>query len=249
MLIEVDHMSETARRQVLTMAEARHYPLVSSHTGTGGAWTRSSCERLRAVGGFATATIDDPAQLAAKLLRVRADAGGLRAVGLGSDTGGFADLPGPPPARRSPTRSARSTARSPSRASEPASGRFDLNTDGVAHYGLLPDLLAKVQAQPRGAEALATLFGSAESYIRTWERTGLDAAAPVITRLGVTRKRVSFRLSETAKVRIVLRRGNRTRTLVRQAKRGANRITIRPLRRGTATGSASPRPTHPGIER
>ena len=233
MLIEVDHMSETARRQVLTMAEARHYPLVSSHTGTGGAWTRSELQRLRAVGGFATATIDDPAQLAAKLLRVRADAGGLRAVGLGSDTGGFADLPGPPPGPALAYPFSSFDGKVSFTRQRTGERTFDLNADGVAHYGLLPDLLAKVQAQPRGAEALATLFGSAESYIRTWERTGLDAAAPVITRLGVTRKRVSFRLSETARVRIVLRRGNRTRRLVRQAKRGSNRITIRSLRRGT----------------
>jgi len=33
MLIDVDHVSYRAREQILTMAEARHYPLVSSHTG------------------------------------------------------------------------------------------------------------------------------------------------------------------------------------------------------------------------
>ena len=43
MLIEADHLSEKARAQVLAMAEARRYPLVSSHNGTGGAWTPRSC--------------------------------------------------------------------------------------------------------------------------------------------------------------------------------------------------------------
>jgi hypothetical protein len=47
---------------------------------------------------------------------------------------------------------------------------FDFNTDGVAHYGLLADLLADVQRQPRGREALASLFRSAEAYLRTWQR-------------------------------------------------------------------------------
>ncbi len=232
MLIEVDHMSETARRELLAMAEARRYPLVSSHTGTGGSWTRSELRRLRGVGGFATATIDGPAQLAAKLLRVRDEAGGLRAVGLGSDTGGFADLPGPPPGPPLAYPFPSIDGKVSFTRQQTGERTFDLNTDGVAHYGLLPDLLAKVRAQPRGAEALAALFGSAESYVRTWERTGLDATAPAITKLGATRRRVSFRLSETAKVRIVVRRGKRIRTIRRQGRRGANRVAFRPLKRG-----------------
>ena len=39
MLVEVDHMSEHARNRVLAIAAAHHYPLVSSHNGTGGSWT------------------------------------------------------------------------------------------------------------------------------------------------------------------------------------------------------------------
>jgi len=41
--------------------------------------------------------------------------------------------------------------------------------DGVAHYGLLPDLLADT-AQRSGRRALAPLFRSAEAYLRTWQR-------------------------------------------------------------------------------
>jgi hypothetical protein len=47
---------------------------------------------------------------------------------------------------------------------------FDLNTDGVAHYGLLPDLLADVERRKRGREALALLAHSADAYVRTWRR-------------------------------------------------------------------------------
>jgi microsomal dipeptidase-like Zn-dependent dipeptidase len=38
MLIEADHLSERARARVLEIAERRRYPLISSHTGTGGTW-------------------------------------------------------------------------------------------------------------------------------------------------------------------------------------------------------------------
>ena len=176
MLIEVDHLSEAAREQVLALAEARRYPLVSSHTGTGGSWTRSELRRLRSVGGFATATIESPAALVRKLLAVQRDGGGFRAVGLGSDTGGFAELPGPDAA------TGRARLAYPFRSFDgrvsfdrQRTGRrtFDFNTDGVAHYGLLPDLLASVRKEPQGRKALSVLFGSAESYLRTWERTGI----------------------------------------------------------------------------
>ena len=49
---------------------------------------------------------------------------------------------------------------------------FDLNTDGVAHYGLFADLLADVERRTGGAKALGLLFRSAEAYLRTWRRTG-----------------------------------------------------------------------------
>src|SRR5439155_476549 len=50
---------------------------------------------------------------------------------------------------------------------------FDLNTDGVAHYGLLADLLADMQRQTDGRRAMAALFGSAAAYLRTWRLTGI----------------------------------------------------------------------------
>jgi len=57
------------------------------------------------------------------------------------------------------------------------SRRFDYNLDGVAHYGLIPDMLADVRNtldQRRMAEpdtpTLQPLLSSAEALIRTWER-------------------------------------------------------------------------------
>ena len=45
---------------------------------------------------------------------------------------------------------------------------FDLNTDGVAHYGLVADLLADTQQEPRGDKAMRLLFRSAQAYLDTW---------------------------------------------------------------------------------
>jgi microsomal dipeptidase-like Zn-dependent dipeptidase len=171
-LIEVDHLSERARLTVLQMAEARRYPLVSSHTHTGGIWTHSDLERLYALGGFASARPDTAAKLARAILGFRDDvpAGRFLGVGLGTDTGGFAALPAPDrtAALRYPFRAVRGRIQF---VRERTGQRvFDLGADGVAHYGLFPDLLASMRQQPGGEAATALLFRSAEAYLRTWER-------------------------------------------------------------------------------
>ncbi|MEA2124211.1 MAG: hypothetical protein QOI80_993 [Solirubrobacteraceae bacterium] len=165
MLIEVDHLSEVGRERVLALAEGRRYPLVSSHTGTGGTWTREELRRLFALGGYASAVLDDAARLPDAILAFG------HPVGLGTDTGGFAALPGPgQPALAYPFRSFDGRVRfTRERTGERA---FDLNTDGMAHYGLLPDLLADAQRRPHGRRAMRVLFRSAAAYLRTWRRTG-----------------------------------------------------------------------------
>jgi hypothetical protein len=171
MLIEADHLSEWARQQVLAIAEERHYPIVSSHTNTGGLWTPDELRRLYGVGGFAVARVDEAAALPDKILAFRRyrSTNPTFGVGMGTDTGGFNSLPGPQPGPLSyPFRPYRghvlfSRQRTGTKA-------YDVNTDGVAHYGLLPDLLAAVQRQPRGREALGLLYHSAEAYVEMWER-------------------------------------------------------------------------------
>jgi hypothetical protein len=175
MLIEVDHMSERARDAVLTIGEHAHYPLISSHNGTGGEWTDAELRRLYRLGGFAAVTPDQATGLAAKINRM-ADLRSPRhffGVGLGTDTGGFASLPGPRAG------AATNPLRYPFRSFDgrvtfgrERSGRrtFDLNRDGVAHYGLIPDLLADTGHAPGGRRALSLLFSSAEAYLETWQR-------------------------------------------------------------------------------
>ena len=47
---------------------------------------------------------------------------------------------------------------------------FDFNFDGLAHIGLLPDLLADLKVVGLSEEELDPIFNSAETYIRMWER-------------------------------------------------------------------------------
>jgi hypothetical protein len=177
LLIEADHLSEWARESVLKIAERRHYPLISSHTNTGGLWTASDLRRLYALAGFATATIDDVKTVAARVVEFKPFAAGRDGlgVGIGSDTGGFNALPAPDDGDGSgpfkyPFRAYLcGLVLAPQKTGERT---FDINKDGVAHYGLVPDLLADVQRRPKGGEALKLLFRSADAYLRTWAKTG-----------------------------------------------------------------------------
>jgi microsomal dipeptidase-like Zn-dependent dipeptidase len=170
MLIEVDHMSERARDTVLAIAARNHYPLISSHNGTGGEWTSSELRRLHRLGGYASVTPDTAPKLASKILRMARF--GFFGVGLGTDTGGFSSLPGPrSDAAQKPLRYPFTSydGRVSFTRERTGTRTFDLNTDGVAHYGLFADLVADMQ-QNGGRRALAPFFHSAEAYLRTWQR-------------------------------------------------------------------------------
>ncbi|QBD83377.1 peptidase M19 [Ktedonosporobacter rubrisoli] len=47
---------------------------------------------------------------------------------------------------------------------------FDINLDGVAHYGMLPDLVQDLKNCGLSNEDLLPFFRSAEEYIQTWEK-------------------------------------------------------------------------------
>ncbi|MEA2349557.1 MAG: hypothetical protein QOG86_498, partial [Thermoleophilaceae bacterium] len=97
---------------------------------------------------------------------------GLVGVGLGTDTGGFNALPGPAAdAKRHPLPYPFRAFRGKVWCGRQRTGTrtYDLNVDGMAHYGLLPDLLADARRRRDGRRALGLLFHSAEAYLRTWE--------------------------------------------------------------------------------
>ena len=53
---------------------------------------------------------------------------------------------------------------------------FDINLDGVAHYGMLPDFLQDMRNVGLTAEDLAPLFRSAYDYIQMWQSCDQKAA-------------------------------------------------------------------------
>jgi microsomal dipeptidase-like Zn-dependent dipeptidase len=47
---------------------------------------------------------------------------------------------------------------------------FDINVDGLAHVGMLPDFIADLKELGLSPQDLAPLFGSAEAYVHLWEK-------------------------------------------------------------------------------
>jgi microsomal dipeptidase-like Zn-dependent dipeptidase len=173
-MIQVDHLSEKARDSVLRIAARTRYPLISPHTDTGGEWVPQDLRLLYAGGGLATITPDLAAVDNKKILRLRRYRSHKHYFGVafGTDTGGFAALPGPrKDAAQSPLRYPFKSYAGPSFTRERTGEKvFDLNTDGVAQYGLFADLIGDMQHQPGGRAALPILFRSAEAYLEAWQR-------------------------------------------------------------------------------
>ena len=48
---------------------------------------------------------------------------------------------------------------------------FDFNKDGLANYGLIPDMLQDLKNLRLPRQDFEALFTSAESYLRTWEKS------------------------------------------------------------------------------
>ncbi|HWT95292.1 MAG TPA: membrane dipeptidase [Solirubrobacteraceae bacterium] len=174
MLIEVDHLSHAARARVIALAKAARYPLISGHNETGGAWTPEQLRELHALGGYASQTLEQADVLGQRIAARRAtsDPGRFFGVGLGTDTGGFATLPAPAADAKTKPFTYPFVSYAGTRFGQQQVGArlFDLNKDGMAHYGMLPDLLADVARRPGGQEAMALLFRSAEAYTQAWHR-------------------------------------------------------------------------------
>jgi hypothetical protein len=171
-LILMDHIGEWAREKVLRMAAQAHYPLVSPHTDIGGAWVPADLRRLYALGGLATTTLDTAAKNVKRILALAhyRQRRYYFAVGYGTDTGGFATLPAPDSSER-PLRYPFREFNGVRFVRERTGHRtFDFNRDGVAHYGLMADLIAEMQHQRHAQRALPLLYRSAEAYLELWQR-------------------------------------------------------------------------------
>lgn len=178
MLFDPDHMSARARRDALDHMEAAGYPgVVSSHS-----WADDVIYAgIHAIGGVVTpsggrATPSFYGEW--KKNRAWADPRFEFGFGYGSDVNGFASQapprnPGPATRVNYPFSGLGGVAIDQQRSGTRV---YDINTDGVSHYGLYPDWiedLGKVAENAKsgdGAAIKADMARGAEAYLQMWER-------------------------------------------------------------------------------
>lgn len=174
MLIDVDHMSLAAFNATVTKAEAVNggYPLVSGHTGfrdiqhTENSRTDQQLKKIADLGGmFGLGSSHVKAgEYLDYYLRANKIMGAGR-VAFGTDLNGLEK--GPPPAGKGCAKSLYNAAYVQS---ETGNKTWNYCTEGVAHYGMLPDFVRDLTAKPHGNELNAGLMQNAETFAQMWEK-------------------------------------------------------------------------------
>jgi microsomal dipeptidase-like Zn-dependent dipeptidase len=171
LIFDPDHMSVLGRNQALNLVEAKDYSgIISSHSWS----TPNALPRIYKLGGIVTPSSSEADGFIDEYLHLRVDYTGKQyfGVGYGADQNGFATQPGPrdpsiaPPVEY-PFRSIDGSTRI--FAQQSGTRTYDINTDGIAHYGLYPDWIEDLRLVG-GKRIARDMARGAEAYLQMWER-------------------------------------------------------------------------------
>ncbi|NUS53228.1 MAG: hypothetical protein HOQ22_19580, partial [Nocardioidaceae bacterium] len=177
MIFDPDHMSVAGRKASLDLLESMHYPgVVSSHSWA----TPDAYPRIYRLGGFVTPYAGDSAGFVAKWRKhlTWADPRYYFGFGYGADMNGLG-AQGDPRGAHVPnpvTYPFRGIGGVTVDRQHSGQRVYDINKDGVAHYGLYPDWvqdLRKVAGRQHagdGSAIVADMTRGPEAYLQTWER-------------------------------------------------------------------------------
>jgi microsomal dipeptidase-like Zn-dependent dipeptidase len=204
MLFDPDHMSVLARRSSLDLVESLDYPgVLSSHSWS----TPDAYPRISALGGFIAPYAGDSTGFVDKWRYHvgRADPRYYFGLGFGADINGLGAQGDPRGADVDNPVTYPFEGLGGVTVRKQVSGErvYDVNVDGVAHYGLYPDWVEDLR-QLAGDDIVADMTRGAEAYLLTWERA-LGIAANSCTGGSRVRPVSAFRDLPGARVPRVLR--------------------------------------------
>ena len=210
MIVDPDHLSVLARKEALTTLESLRYSgVISSHTWS----TPDALPRIYDLGGMVTPYAGNSetfvkAWRETKPMRNRSYYFGF---GYGADMNGFG-AQGAPRKGGNVTYPFKSFDGKVTLDRQRSGQRiFDINTDGVAHYGLYPDWIEDLRKQAGNAIVNDMVRGS-EAYLQMWERAeGIPGPRCLRSRGRFTRRGLG-RLRLGRSTDQVLRRGGQPRT-------------------------------------
>ncbi|MBW2290713.1 MAG: hypothetical protein JRG94_00225 [Deltaproteobacteria bacterium] len=182
MIIDIDHMSrgtvEGTLAHTALPSGKPSYPVVSGHNGLGDAEvnenfrTEGHYRELMNRGSIAGVGWADKTSIEWLNLVKRVAATNIP-IALGTDVNGFAKMPPPRPVCMTSACIRYSSSFRPSRLGNKT---WDYNKEGVAHYGLMPEFLMDVEAQPDGGKLIVSkLFDGAEAFAAMWGRAESQA--------------------------------------------------------------------------
>jgi hypothetical protein len=251
MLIDPDHLSVIARRQLLDVVEKRGYSgVLSSHS-----WSSpDAIPRILRLGGVVTPMAGTTTEFLQQWKDTKAarDPRFYWGIGWGADMNGFAHQ-GAPRENGDVSYPFKSYDGRQTIGRQVSGQRvYDIDVDGVAHYGLFPDFVEDLR-HIGGREIVDDLSRGAEAYLQMWERargvppTRCQPARGRTTRRGLTRVRIG------ASAGALLRRAGQPRTRARTwtwcAPGGRISAVLTTAGRVTSVVSTAPRHTLAGAGR
>lgn len=188
-IIEVDHLPRRGYERAFEMLEEHNYPAAGTH----GNHNRGELYRLGGVSKFNFGRCSDPevpggrAQSLRERIELLESHGQFPAEGFGFDLNGFAGAQGPrfgdnsvcSTPQENPISYPFESISGDITFTEPRVGErvIDFNTEGLAHIGMIPELLEDVRNDGVTDEDFEALFKSAEGYLQMWERSVERGAA------------------------------------------------------------------------
>ena len=171
MIFDPDHMSVRARKSSLDLLEELRYPgVISSHSWS----TPDAYPRIYKLGGAVFPYAGDSGGFVEKWEQhVKwADPRFYFGFGYGADINGLGAQGDPRGADADNPVTYPFTGMGGVRVDQQVSGErvYDINLDGVAHYGLYPDWLEDLEKQA-GPDITTDMSRGAEAYLQMWERT------------------------------------------------------------------------------
>ncbi|MGH9138512.1 MAG: hypothetical protein ACRD0G_15945, partial [Acidimicrobiales bacterium] len=178
MIVDPDHMSVLARQQTLDLLEQHGYSgVVSSHSWA----TPDAYPRIYALGGITTPYAGSSSGFvdAWQERRQWADEHFYWGIGYGADANGFGAQGSPRGAGAENAVTYPFEGFGGVTVDRQVSGQrvYDINVDGVAHYGLYPDWIEDLRRQAGGG-IVEDMARGPEAYLQMWERAlGIVPAA------------------------------------------------------------------------
>ena len=169
MVVDPDHLSQAARDELFAVTESKRYSgLISSHS-----WSNEKdYPRIYDSGGVVAPSDNSTEGYYEdwKRLRSQRDRQYFYGIGFGADMNGFSASAGPLDAEHQikyPFKSFDGGVTIDKQKS--GEQTYDINEDGIAHYGLFPDWVEGLR-QLGGDAIVNDMANGAEAYLQMWER-------------------------------------------------------------------------------